>query len=81
MSDAFYLPLVHVRRATPGRNGHAGRDGTTGGLRSCPSCGVAGVRYLRSTGRWHRDSAGETSFGYVTFCSACGHEYGETEVS
>jgi len=33
------------------------------------------VRYLRSTGRWLRDDAGDVSFAYVTFCAACGHEY------
>lgn len=61
------------------RNGHSTRpaeDLATGAsTRRCPGCGVTGVRYLRSTGRWQRDAAGGFTFTYVTFCAACGHEY------
>ena len=62
----------------PSRNGHVHEplDGAgTAGLRRCPGCGAAGVRYLRSTGRWLRDDMGDVHFAYVTFCAACGHEY------
>ena len=62
----------------PSRNGHVSPplDGAgTANLRRCPACGAAGVRYLRSTGRWLRDCAGDVRFAYVTFCAACGHEY------
>lgn len=74
-----YGPQFGPARATPpSTNGHAGHTTPRPDRRTCPSCGVAGVRYLRSTGRWHRAPSGENTFGYVTFCAACGHEYGET---
>jgi len=67
------------RPRTPSRNGHVARPPaaapSAAGRHRCPACGAAGVRYLRSTGRWLRDDAGDVSFAYVTFCAACGHEY------
>ena len=75
MSDPFEPPFVPAGPVRPSRNGHRGRGRTSAGRRRCPTCGVAGVRYLRSTGRWQRDSAGTFTFTYVTFCAACGHEY------
>ena len=70
------------RPSPPSRNGRAQHPASVGtgtpapgAGRRCPGCGAAGVRYLRSTGRWERDPAGAFSFTYVTFCAACGHEY------
>jgi rubredoxin len=79
MTNPFEPPFVRLRpfaaRMKEPANGHT--SGTP--VRRCPSCGVTGVRYIRSTGRWHRTPSGRSSFGYVTFCAACGYEYGETQ--
>jgi hypothetical protein len=73
------MPDLPHRPRTPSRNGHVARTpaAETGApaRHRCPACGAAGVRYLRSTGRWLRDDAGDVRFAYVTFCAACGHEY------
>jgi hypothetical protein len=70
MTDPPYTP------GPPARNGHAHGGGSEPtGARRCPGCGVTGVRYLRSTGRWWRDATGNATFAYITFCAACGHEY------
>jgi hypothetical protein len=75
MNDQPYTPGL------PPRNGHAHAGGNElTGARRCPDCGVTGVRYLRSTGRWLRDATGQTTFAYVTFCAACGHEYPQGNV-
>jgi hypothetical protein len=41
--------------------------------RRCPGCGVAGVRYVRSTGELERTPDDTLAWYYVTFCAACGH--------
>jgi hypothetical protein len=71
MTDPPHVP------GPPSRNGHRATPAGAGaaGVRRCPACGAAGVRYLRSTGRWLRDAVGDIRFAYVTFCAACGHEY------
>jgi len=78
MDDPFGPRAEPALTATPGTNGRTKHATASGGIRSCPSCGAAGVRFVRSTGRWYREPSGESTFGYVTFCAACGHEYGET---
>jgi C4-type Zn-finger protein len=78
MNDPQRPCFVPARATPPSTNGYARRNGTSPERRTCPSCGAAGVRFLRSTGRWHRDPSGGSTFGYVTFCAACGHDYGET---
>ena len=65
----------------PSTNGHSSLDTARTERRTCPSCGAAGVRFIRSTGRWYRDPSGENTFGYVTFCAACGHEYAADQMA
>jgi hypothetical protein len=77
MNDPLGPRAEPALTATPSRNGHTYRPAPSG-IRTCPSCGAAGVRFIRSTGRWYREASGENTFGYVTFCAACGHEHGET---
>jgi hypothetical protein len=77
VDDPFGPRAEPAMTAAPSRNGHSYRPAPPG-VRICPSCGAAGVRFIRSTGRWYRAPTGENSFGYVTFCAACGHEHGET---
>lgn len=77
MDDPFGPRAEPALTAKPSRNGHTNYGSAPGGIRSCPSCGAAGVRYIRSTGRWYREPSGESTFGYVTFCAACGHEHSE----
>jgi hypothetical protein len=78
MNDPFGPGSEPALTATPSRNGHAASHPERAGIRACPGCGAAGVRFIRSTGRWYRGPSGENTFGYITFCAACGHEHGET---
>ena len=78
MDDPCGRRAERSNMAAPSRNGHINHGPAAAGIRTCPACGAAGVRFIRSTGRWYREPSGENSFGYVTFCAACGHEYGET---
>lgn len=77
MNDPLGPQVEPALTAAPSKHGHAVHRSALGDIWSCPACGAIGNRFIRSTGRWHRELSGESTFGYVTFCAACGHEHGE----